>query len=105
MIALLPIGEDRFFIRKDGKHAGGITLHSMTDTGFSYGIAVAPDMRRQGVAKQALLLLFAQMKARGFQTTLVQVKKENVPSLRLHEALGFQSIQEEEDIITLAKTL
>ena len=105
MIALLPLGEDRFFIRKDGRHAGGITLHSVTKSAFSYGIAVAPEMRRQGVAKEALSLLFDQMKKRGFQTALVQVKKENAPSLRLHASLGFIQAKEEDGIVTLSKTL
>ena len=105
MIVLLPVGEDRFFIRKNDRHAGGITLHSVTETSFSYGIAIAPEMRRQGIAKEALSLLFDQMKKRGFQTALVQVKKDNTPSLCLHASLGFIQAKEEDGIVTLSKTL
>ena len=48
-VTLLPIGRGaddlRFFIRLDGRHAGGITLHSVSAPSFSYGIAVKPGMR------------------------------------------------------------
>jgi len=93
MIKLTYIGKSaddlRFFILKDGQHAGGITVHSVHPPSFSYGIAVAPAMRRRGVAKAALPLLFEAMKQRGFSQAVVQVAADNAASLALHESLGF----------------
>ena len=65
-VSLLPLDPPpslRFFIRADGLHAGGITVHSVSGARFSYGIAVSGAMRRRGVAASALPLLFAAMKA------------------------------------------
>lgn len=41
-VSLLPLDPPpslRFFIRADGLHAGGITVHSVSGARFSYGIA------------------------------------------------------------------
>ena len=56
----------RFFILSGGRHAGGVTVHSVNPPSFSYGIAIAPAMRRRGIAREALSLLFEDMKRRGF---------------------------------------
>ena len=80
MIQLKHIGKSaedlRFFILKDGAHAGGITVHSVQETCFSYGVAVTETKRRQGVASSALLLLFDYMKRRGFTAVLVKVNTQ-----------------------------
>lgn len=93
MITIKHIGKSaddlRFFILFNGQHAGGITVHSVNPPSFSYGIAVAPQMRRKGVAKAVLPLLFAEMKKRGFMQAAVQIVPENAASLALHSALGF----------------
>ena len=108
-VALVPIGRDerdmRFLIRAGGRHAGGITVHSVQGRSFSYGLAIAPDMRRQGVAHAALGLLFAQMHARGFTHAVVQVAPENAASLALHLGLGFVKSACCEWAITLQKDL
>ncbi len=92
-ITLKSIGKSaddlRFFILLDGRHAGGITVHSVQGASFSYGIAVAPEKRRRGVARKALLLLFAQMRAKGFARAVVRIAPDNAASLALHHGLGF----------------
>ncbi|MED9820581.1 MAG: GNAT family N-acetyltransferase [Christensenellales bacterium] len=109
MIDLKWIGKGaddlRFFIRLDGAHAGGITVYSTCTPRFSYGIAVAPHLRRQGVAKAALPLLFAEMKRRGWTRAVVQVAQDNAASLALHRALGFSPIAKDENTVTLALDL
>ena len=94
----------RFFILMDGNHAGGITVHSVNPPQFSYGIALARDMRRKGVAKAALPLLFEEMKQRGFSTAVVQIAPDNAASLALHLALGFVQTDANEDALTLFLT-
>lgn len=97
----------RFFILLNGAHAGGITVHSVRGASFSYGIAVAPEKRRRGVAHEALLLLFAHMHARGFTRAVVGIAPDNAASLALHRELGFIEIARDAQAspLTFALTL
>ena len=95
----------RFFIYEDGAHAGGISLHSVNFPSFSYGVAVTETKRRRGVAKAALLLLYAQMKQKGFTRVIVQVAPLNDASLALHASLGFIETSRHAQAITLEKML
>ena len=109
MIQLKHIGKSaedlRFFILKDGAHAGGITVHSIEGTSFSYGVAVTETKRRQGVASTALPLLFDYMKRRGFTAVRVQVRPDNAASLALHASLGFQETARDAQTVTLTLSL
>lgn len=109
MVTLRYIGKSaddlRFFILSEGKHAGGITVHSVHPPRFSYGIAVAPALRRRGVAKAALSLLFEQMKTRGFSQAVVQVAPDNAASLALHASLGFEVVSRDGDTVTMVRML
>ena len=109
MTTLRHIGKSaddlRFFILSDGLHAGGITVHSVRGSCFSYGIAVAPALRRRGVAKAALVLLFEQMKARGFSQAVVQVAPSNAASLALHASLGFEVVSRDGEAVTMVRNL
>lgn len=98
-------GDLRFFILADGAHAGGITVHSVHGSSFSYGIAVAPAWRRQGVARGALAALFALMAERGFDTALAQIAPHNAASLSLHAALGFEETGRDAQAVTLSLPL
>ena len=109
MVTLRHIGKSaddlRFFILSEGYHAGGITVHSVHAPCFSYGIAVAPALRRRGVAKAALSLLFEEMARRGFSQTVVQVAPGNAASLALHASLGFEAVSRDGDAVTLVRNL
>ena len=109
MITLKHIGKSaddlRFFILKDGAHAGGITVHSVQGSTFSYGIAVTETRRRQGVARTALPMLFEMMRRRGFDTVTVQVAPGNHASLALHEALGFAEVSRSEAAVILTRNI
>ena len=63
IIQLLPLdppGQGRYQILCGHTHAGGITVYPQGRS-FSYGIAIARERRRQGIAKQALSMLFFQV--------------------------------------------
>ena len=109
MIEIRHIGKSaddlRFFILSDRQHAGGITVHSVNPPQFSYGIAVAREMRCKGVAKAALPLLFEEMKRRSFTKAVVQIAPENTASLKLHAALGFERIAQDAHAVTMQLTL
>ena len=109
MVTLRHIGKSaddlRFFILSEGAHAGGITVHSVHPPRFSYGIAIAPALRRRGVAKAALSLLFEEMARRGFSQAVVQVAPGNAASLALHASLGFEAVPWDGEAVTLVKEL
>ena len=108
-ITLTYIGKSaddlRFFILADARHAGGITVHSVNPPQFSYGIAIAKEMRRKGVAKAALPLLFEEMTRRGFTKAVVQIAPDNQASLSLHASLGFAITKTTAQAITLEHAL
>ena len=103
MIEIKHIGKSaddlRFFILLDGQHAGGITVHSVNMPQFSYGIAIAKAMRRKGIARAALPLLFDRMSSLGFTRAVVQIAPDNAASLVLHAALGFTQTQAAADAL------
>ena len=62
-------------------------------------------MRRRGVAKAALPLLFERMATRGFTRAVVQVAPQNAASLSLHRRLGFSVTHADEHAVTLSLVL
>lgn len=107
-VALIPVGQNgerRYLIRAGGRHAGGITVHSARGDAFSYGIAVARDARRMGVASAALRELFAAMRAQGFTRAVVRVREDNAASLALHAKLGFRETRREDGAVTLERAI
>ena len=107
-LSLLPLDPPpclRYFIRADGRHAGGITVHSVQGAQFSYGVAVSKAMRRRGIASAALPLLFENMKARGFTACVVQIAPDNAASLALHRKLGFVQTGRNAQAVTMEKAL
>ena len=109
MISLVYIGKSaddlRFFIRLDGQHAGGITVHSVRGDSFSYGILVVPALRGRGIARAALHQLFALMRTRGFTRAVVSIAPDNAASLSLHRALGFAERQREKSAVWMERVL
>ena len=109
MVTLRHIGKSaddlRFFILSEGHHAGGITVHSVHAPRFSYGIAVAPALRRRGVARAALVLLLEEMARRGFSQAVVQVGPGNAASLALHASLGFEVVSRDGEAVTMVRNL
>lgn len=107
-LSLLPLDPPpclRYFIRADGRHAGGITVHSVQGAQFSYGVAVSKAMRRRGIASAALPLLFETMKSRGFTACAVQIAPDNAASLALHRKLGFVQTGRNAQAVTMEKAL
>lgn len=107
-LSLLPLDPPpclRYFIRADGRHAGGITVHSVQGAQFSYGVAVSKAMRRRGIASAALPLLFETMKSRGFTACAVQIAPDNAASLALHRKLGFVQTGRNAQTVTMEKAL
>ena len=108
-ITLFFIGKEpndlRWFILLNERHAGGITIHSTNGSTFSYGIAIAPLLRRKGIASVALYMLFDLMKKKGYTLARTHIQLDNVASLRLHQALGFTEIKQTNNIVTMERIL
>lgn len=109
MTSLIDIGKSaddlRFFIRFHGRHAGGITVHSVRGDTFSYGILVVPSLRGRGIARDALEQLFALMRARGFARAVVSIAPDNTASLALHRSLGFAELPREAGVVRMEREL
>ncbi len=52
-------------------------------------LAVLPVFRRQGVARQLVSTLLAELKRQGITSLTLEVRASNVPAIKLYEALGF----------------
>lgn len=76
-----------------GEPAGTIATHDCRprDGAFSYGVDIAAEHRRKGYASDAIrLVLRYYFDHLRYQKVTVSVHSDNLASIRLHEALGFQ---------------
>ena len=110
-IVLKPLpstsGEQRYSILADRRPAGGITAYLSSFPVASWGIAVAPEKRRRGVAAAALCRLLSLLRDQGFTSVQVRIRSTNAASLALHRSLGFVPVEArpEEDILLLSRDL
>lgn len=73
-------------------------------------IAVAANMRRQGIATALMGFLLSEGAAHGARRTFLEVRRSNVPAQRLYESIGFKATgirknyysQPEEDALVLS---
>ena len=78
---------------REGVIVGGIATHDCDRRvgTWSYGLNVRAGFRQRGYAAEAVVLLARYMfEELRYQKCTVQVYDFNVPSIRLHERLGFQ---------------
>ena len=108
-VSLLWVGKNpgdlRWMIRADGRHAGGITVYPREGGVFSCGIAVIRTMRRRGVARRALLLLFREMADRGFTKCAAYIAPDNGASLALHRSIGFTETGRDDGCVRMERPL
>ena len=94
----------RYSILAGGKYAGGITVYGYGET-VSYGIAIPPKMRRQGIARGALLQLFVILAQDWVKEAQVFIRPDNTASLALHKSLGFHPVPAGGDNLCLRRAL
>ncbi len=75
----------------DGGIVGEISLYEKSDTVISIGIRVFPAYQRQGFGKKALYMALEIAKNKGYKIVSQQVRRDNVPSIALHQSLGFET--------------
>ena len=73
----------------DGTVLGYVGVHFLTDEGFITNVAVAPDARRQGVARALLNRLEEVGTANGMYSISLEVRVSNTPAIALYEGAGY----------------
>lgn len=72
-----------------GRLLGYAGSQAVLDAADVMNVAVAPEARRQGVARALLEALEARLRARGVASLSLEVRPSNGPALALYESLGF----------------
>ena len=75
----------------DGTVVGSISLYEHSRGVASIGVEIFADQRRHGYATDAMRLLLTHARERGYRIIQQQVRIGNLPSIRLHENLGFET--------------
>jgi len=78
---------------KDGEPVGVLLLARRGWTSRVAGMGFAPEVRRQGLGRQALLETIREAKERRERTMLLEVFEQNAPAVRLYTGLGFQPMR------------
>lgn len=76
---------------EDGTFAGYCGLYVAGNEGEITNVAVAPSMRRRGIAQMLLQELFAQAKKQKITQIFLEVRSSNQAAQQLYLKAGFQS--------------
>lgn len=82
---------EMFAIISGGGIVGTVSLYRLSDSVVSIGPEVFPEFRRQGFAKEAMLLAMETAKSKGYKIVSQQIKSDNAASIALHKSLGFET--------------
>lgn len=66
-------------------------------------IAVAPNFRRQGVARMLVKELIAQLKCNDVYCLTLEVRVSNIPAIKLYEKMGFVQVGRRPNYYTAPK--
>lgn len=69
---------------------GSVSLYQRAAHLISLGPDILPEKRNQGYGFAAMATALRVAKARGYTLAVQQVRTDNVPSVALHEKLGFE---------------
>ncbi|MCL2700060.1 MAG: GNAT family N-acetyltransferase [Phycisphaerae bacterium] len=80
---------EMFAIQTDSGLAGDVSLYEKEKNAVSVGVRVIPEYRRKHVASRACADMLRHAQKLGYATATAMVRKDNTPSLKLAEKLGF----------------
>ncbi len=69
--------------------AGYVGSQSVMGESDMMNVAVHPDFRRQGIGRQLIEELIAELKKRDCYSLTLEVRASNAPAIALYETLGF----------------
>lgn len=98
---------------EDGKLVGYVGSQSVAPESDLMNLAVAPEARGRGIARELMLELMRRLHERGMQTLTLEVRVSNAPAIALYTKLGFTQIgrrpryyvNPKEDALILGKEL
>jgi ribosomal-protein-alanine N-acetyltransferase len=92
--ALLGQGRFRALVLRaaDGSVRAYCFAQHVADELHVHNVAVAPALRRQGLARRLLLELLADARRAGLRVALLEVRESNQPARELYQALGFDAV-------------
>ena len=82
---------EMFAIIKDEDIVGRISLYQHSKNVISCGPEIFEGYRRQGFAKEAMLLAMDIAKGKGYKVVMQQIRTDNGASIALHNSLGFET--------------
>ncbi len=71
---------------------GYVGSQSVLGAADMMNLAVAPEYRRQGIARALVGALIAALKAKQVERLSLEVRVSNVPAISLYESLGFRQV-------------
>ena len=74
---------------ENGEIIGYLAFEQIADEGSIIEVAVRPDHRRRGIARE---LIGEALKNNSLQEIFLEVRESNAPALALYESLGFERI-------------
>ena len=82
---------EMFAIVSDGRIVGAVSLYQHSSNVVSIGPEVFVEFRRQGFAKEAMILACQKAREKGFEIVSQQIRVNNTASIALHRSLGFET--------------
>ena len=73
----------------DGKVVGYAGLQVILDEGYITNVAVRPDCRRRGIARELVGRMLALMAEKGVRSVLLEVRESNLPARNCYAQAGF----------------
>ena len=82
---------EMFAVLNDQEVVGLISLYEHSSSVAGIGPQIFVDKRRQGYAAEAMRLMEAYARKKGYRILKQQVSTENLPSIALHGSLGYET--------------
>ena len=82
---------EMFAIIHGGNIVGTVSLFEQSDNVVSIGEEVFSAYQRQGFGKKAMNIVLEIAKDKGYKIVLQQVRSNNIPSIAMHQSLGFET--------------
>jgi len=76
----------------DGRVVGILVLWLIVDEAHIASLATHPDFRRQGIAKQLLVVALDKAYTEGARTAFLEVRDRNEAARRMYQKFGFEEV-------------
>ena len=95
--------KEEYVITDNEEFIGMISPNYPTPTVAEIGMWIAPTMQGKGYGKQSLELLFGLLQSKGITKVFYSTDKNNLASINLATSLGFERMNEDEEIVFVKK--